>query len=92
MIGNSMNDSLDMPAIALAINGGDNEPLIQRNLQREPGYCRKVKQDIQTYVLDLRGVQNIWFVLFVLLLDFFLQNILLGLYVFYFLKNPFVND
>ena len=41
-----MNDSLDMPAIALAINGGDNEPLIQRNPQRDPGYCRKIKKDI----------------------------------------------
>jgi hypothetical protein len=28
LMGNSMNDSLDLPAVALAINGGDNEPLI----------------------------------------------------------------
>ena len=41
-IGNSMNDSfINMPQPpALAINGGDNEPLIHRP---QPGYCRRIK-------------------------------------------------
>lgn len=55
------------------------------------GYFRKVKQDIQNHVLDLRGVQNVWVVFFVLLLDFLLQNTLLGLYIIYFLIDSFVN-
>ena len=37
-------------------------------------------------------MQNIWFVLFILIMDFFLQNLLLGLYIFYFLNEAFVNE
>jgi hypothetical protein len=54
----------------MAINAGDNEPLIDRPREQRQGYCRRLKQDIQTYILDLRGVQNIWMVLAVLILDF----------------------
>ena len=51
-----------------------------------------MKQDIQTYILNLRGVQNIWIVLLVLIFDFILQNLLLCLYLSYFCVDPFVNS
>jgi hypothetical protein len=81
----------------LAINAGDNLPLLADRQPNEPlslaGYFSNVKHDVQSYVLDLRGVRNIWVVIFILFLDFLSQNFLLLLNATYFLEaDYFVNS